>query len=194
MRPSAWAWPRAPTQTRTPTTAIAAAATTVTPYRRLLGPENPRPPDSGEPGPPGEPGEPGGCRPMRIWLAEFRSVVMALPSLMCVLSCHNHCRRYFSRPLEENSLFAGRAFSPVFWARVFRPGSFAPVSLPAGPSGPGIKAPALSGLTRFNTLCGGAAVLRRLHQHARHRSPLTLNAGRSASVSVLVARLAGRVN
>src|ERR1700678_1908903 len=89
LRPSAWAWPRAPTQTRTPTTAIAAAATTVTPYRRLRGPENPRPPDSGEPGPPGEPG---GCRPMRIWLAEFRSVVMALPSVTCGLCCPNHSR------------------------------------------------------------------------------------------------------
>src|SRR5580658_4219594 len=49
---------------------------------------------------------------------------MTLPFLICVLSCHDHYRRYFSRPPEENSLSAGTHF--LAWPWLFRPGSSGP--------------------------------------------------------------------
>jgi len=59
--------------------------------------------------------------------AAFCLAVMILPSLMCLLSCHDHYRQYFSRPPEENSLSTGRhGIFSVLWTWLFRLGSFGP--------------------------------------------------------------------
>ena len=64
---------------------------------------------------------------------------------MCLLSRHNHYRRYFSRPPEANSLSTKRrgiflSFRPGY----FGPGPLALVSFPAGAFRPGHYAPAPS--------------------------------------------------
>ena len=56
------------------------------PNSRRRWPVGERAPDAGEVG------EVGAFPPLRIWVAEFRLVVMTLPSLMYFLRCHNHCR------------------------------------------------------------------------------------------------------
>ena len=59
-------------------------------------------------------GESGGSRPVRIWVAPFRSVVMTFPSLVFMLSCHNHYRRYFSCPSRgEFPVYGRRGIFPV---------------------------------------------------------------------------------
>ena len=64
---------------------------------------------------------------------------------MCLLSRHNHYRRYFSRPPEANSLSTKRrGISPSFRPGYFGPGPLALVSFPAGAFRPGHYAPAPS--------------------------------------------------
>ena len=64
---------------------------------------------------------------------------------MCLLSRHNHYRRYFSRPPEANSLSTKRrGIFPSFRPGYFGPGPLALVSFPAGALRPGHYAPAPS--------------------------------------------------
>ena len=65
-------------------------------------------------------------------------MVMTLPSVIFLLSCHDYYRRYFFRPPEENSLSSGRmTFPRSFGPGYFGPGLLALVSFHAGSSDPG---------------------------------------------------------